>query len=475
LLRKKIWSLTIVLFAISQYVDAQHVTGLQYSNYGGVYRVDYNPSVLGASRYKWQLNIGSLGGSISRRYFVFLGKNSLLYPLLAPHSTKELYGRSRTMGSLVKNEPLYLVSEIRFPSAMFSLGDHQGIAFQVRSRGFVQGVNVPEPIRNLYRKRLDTGSTPVIGPQPWGDFSLLQQSFSEADFSYGVAIVNTDGHKLKLGATLKRIFGARVGYIQGNVDSFSISATSADVSQLTLDKFTYEAGYSQQVKAMKLSRLFDRGQYGSGWGVDFGASYELGAFWGNHKEVYDLSPEYLVRLSGSLTDLGSISYQTKNSRVVRGSQPETVIDQANLELISDQGPEGLISILPSDSEMSFQGNTHLPAAAHLEADVQILKGFFLNLSKTTRLTSGKASSLDLYVPNTLTITPRWEGEDSDFSFPVTFMDGNKKAAIGALARFGPVFLGFSNLGAIFKRTGGSMAYVGVSAWRFKDHKKGAKR
>lgn len=470
-MKKRTGLLAIMGIMIGQMAVAQQIPGLQYSNYGGLYRATYNPSVLGSSRYKWQVNLGSLGGSINHRYFRFIGKNSLLYPQLAPHSTKELYGRSRTMGSLTGGDAVNLASEIRWPSILISLGQNHGVAFQFRTRGFVQGQNLPEPIRNLYFKRLDTGSTPAVLNQNWGDFNLVQQSFSEASASYGVALLNTESHKLKIGATVKRVFGARIGYLKASVENFDIRSVNSETSELVLTNINYESGYSQVVQPRKPGKLFDTGQYGSGWGYDLGASYELGSFWGRGKEAYDMSPEYLVRLSASLTDIGSIDYHTNGSRMIKGSQVRTIIDQTALEKISDQGPEGFMSLFPAESDTTFSQNVRLPQAMHLEADFQLVKGFFLNVSQTKRFKTQAREAIDVFLPNTFTITPRFEDEDSDFAFPITFMEGNKKASIGFAAHFGPVFLGFSSLNALMKRTGGSMVYVGVSAWKLKDSKK----
>ncbi len=472
-MKKSILLQAIIAFAFIGNAFSQQIPGLQYSNYGGLYRATYNPSVLGGSRYKWQVNIGSFGGSINYRYFVFLGKNSLLYPLLAPHSTNELYGRSRTMGSLIQTNPIYLVSEIRWPSVMLSVGKGQGIAFQLRSRGYVQGNNMPDPIRNLYFRRLDTGSTPEISNQAWGDFDLVQQSFSEASASYGVALLNLESHKLKVGATVKRVFGARIGYLQGSADNFSIRSLTTESSELVVNNFQYESGYSQAVQHMQIGNLFNSKKYGSGWGYDLGASYELGSFWGRSKEEYDQSPEYLLRLAASVTDVGSIRYKTTNSRVTNGSQNQTIIGQTELEKISDGGPEGFMSLLPADKDTTFNASVRLPQALHLEADIQLVKGFFLNLSQTRRFNPRSGQPLDVFLPNIFTITPRFEDEDSDFAFPISFIDGNKKPTIGAVGHFGPIFLGFSNINGLIKKSGarGSMVYVGVTAWKLKERKK----
>jgi hypothetical protein len=471
-MKKRIFIPTLLFIAALGSATAQQIPGLQFSNYGGLYRAAYNPSVLGASRYKWQVNIGSLGGSINNRYFRFLGKNSLLFPLLAAHSTKELYGRSRTMGSLVEQDPVYLVSEIRWPSVMFSVGDNQGFAFQVRSRGFVQGKNLPAAVQNLYFKRLDTGSTPDVLNEPWGDFNLVQQSFSEISGSYGLALLNLESHKLKVGGTLKRIFGARLGYLEANAEQFSIRSIGPETSELVLNNFNYESGYSQGVGRMKLGDLFDSDKYGSGWGYDLGASYAFGSFWARGKEAFDQSPEYLVRLGVSATDIGFVRYKTEGSRVIRGSQLQTIVDQNRLEVIGDRGPEGFMGLLPANSDTSFTKKVMLPRAVHLEADIQLVKGFFLNLSRTTRFHARGEESLDVFLPNSFTITPRFEDEDSDIAFPISFMEGNKKAKIGVVGHFGPIFLGFSDLRSLVKRSGGSMAYIGISAWQLRSPKKG---
>jgi len=180
----------------------------------------------------------------------------------------------------------------------------------------------------------------------------------------------------------------------------------------------------------------------------------------------------LLRIAASLTDIGSIKYKTANSRVISGQQSQYVMGQKELETISDQGPEGFMSLLPAQTDTSFSKNVRLPQAFHLEADIQLVKGFFVNLAKTTRYNARKDEPLDMYQLNSFTITPRFEDEDSDFAFPVTFIQGNNRPSIGAVGHFGPIFLGFSNVNGLIKNGGarGSMVYVGVSAWKLRRDK-----
>lgn len=473
-MKKQLFNLTLLIGFLARSADAQQIPGLVASNYGGLYRATENPSAIAGSRYKFQVNLGTIGSSINHRYFVFLGKNALFYPLLAPHSKDELYGRSRTMGSLTDKDPIYLASEIRWPSAMFSIGKYQGVAFQLRTRGFVQGNNVPDDIRNLYFKRLDTGLDEVAR-QEWGDFHLVQQSFSELSASYGVQMLDLEAHKLRVGATVKRIFGARIGFVNGSVNNFQVSRVAAgtDENQLILNDFSYESGYSQVNQKMKLGNLFNSDKYAAGWAYDLGVTYELGDYWHNEDEAFDQSPAYLLRLAASLTDIGSIKYKTQNSRVVSGYQEQAVIGQKELEIIGNEGADGLMNLYPETSDTTFNRNVRLPQAIHLEADIQLVKGFFLTLAQTKRYRARTDHPLDLTQPNVFTITPRFEDEDSDFAFPISFIKGNKRVSLGAMAHFGPVFIGFSNINGLVKKGGarGSMAYVGLSVWKLKGWKK----
>jgi len=450
---------------------------MQTSNYGGLYRATYNPSVLGGPKHKWQINIGTSGGSINYRYFVFLGKNSLLYPILAPHSTKELYGRSRTMGSLIQQNPVYLASEIRWPSAMISLGKYHGLAFQLRTRGYFYGKNIPDAVQNLYFKRLDTGSTPVTENQLWGNFNLVQQSFSEANLTYGAQLLDLHAHKLRIGAAAKRIFGARTAFLNASAKHFSIRQTSGnpESDELVISDFTYESGYSAPIQKMRFANLFDSGHYGSGWAYDLGFSYEMGAYWGRKKEKFDESPEYLIRLSASLTDVGFIKYRTSQSRVITGMQAQSVIRQKELETISDFGPEGFANFFPVKTDTIIRKNVQLPQAVHLEADIQLVKGFFLNFEQTRKYKSHSNQPLDIYQPNAFTITPRFEDEDSDFAFPISFIESNNRPSLGAFGHFGPIFLGLSNVNGLLKKRGarGSMLYIGFTAWKL--NRKNVKR
>lgn len=476
-MKKYLIILCILFLSIAGPALAQQVPGLAVGNYGGLYRATQNPAVLAGSRYKWQINLFTVGSTINNRYFYYFGTNAFLYPQLVPHSTKELYGRSRTMGSVSQGDPLHVASEVRLPSVMFSVGENHGFAVQLRSRGFVYGYNLPQAIRRMYSKRLDTPDTPT-GAGAWGDFGLGQQSFSEASFSYGLQLVNWRSHKLKVGATAKYLFGAKASYLKASADRYEIRPVpggEADEKELVLDNFTYESGYTYPNAPLKLSELTNTTQYGSGWAYDLGATYELGSYWRHLETDDDARPGYLLRFSVSLTDLGAIRYQSPDSRVISGSQSRTVIGQEELETIANRGAEGFAEVFPVQNETMLLREARLPAALHWDVDVQLIKSFFLNVAHNERYGVAPSSPLDMTQPDAFIITPRFENEDSDFSLPLTFIESNKKVMVGALVRFGPIHLGFSNIGGFLNRKDpaaqrATYLYAGFSAWQFKARK-----
>ena len=449
-------------------LQAQQFPGLSLSNYGGLFRVNQNPSTLGGTPYKYQVKAVTLGSSLNNRYFIFFGSSALLYPLKAPHTSPELYGQSRTMGSLSSADLIHLQSELRLPSVLFSIDKWQGVAFQLRSRGFVQGQGIPTSLQQAYFKRLDR---PFEGERQyaWGDFSLLQQSFSEASASYGLQLVDLKAHKLRIGGTVKYLFGARVNYLSGTAQQLRIQETAPETNELIVSQLRYQAAYSAPLQPLQVGELFGTDRYGCGWGYDLGASYEVGSFL---KKKNDPRPGYLLRLSIALLDRGTIRYQTTEGQSKNGRLSTLRINQPMLETIGDRGAAGWMEVVPGTNEAGWQGQARLPTVLQLEADVQLAKSFFVNLAQTRPLSSNDTLPQDLSYPTSLTLTPRFEDEDSDFALPITYFQGQRELAVGAVARFGPLAVGFNNFRGLLSRKATnrvSYMYISLTIWRLKSY------
>ncbi|GAA4445885.1 hypothetical protein GCM10023091_38070 [Ravibacter arvi] len=460
--------LFLVLFSVSS-AYSQDLTGLSASNYGGLYRATYNPSVLGGSRYKWQLNLGTINSTISSRYFQFFGRSSLLYPSIASKSTAQLYGKSRTMGSITDQEEIQLNSTLHLPSFMISLGKIHGVAVQVRSRGFVQGAGIPDDVRMLYTKRLDTPK-PGGGSGNWGPFFLKQHSFTEVAFAYGVQLLDTPAQKFRVGATVKYIMGGRTSFIDGSIGDYTYAPVSANgENQLTMHQVAYRAGYTQPVTKPGLGDLLDRQKYGQGWALDAGLSYEIGTHW-HRDDPGDSRPGYVLRVGASVNDVGRIGYKTASSTQFSGRAETLEMTQREMETIADQGPLGIRSLLGGEDIGTFRGTGRLPSMYHLEADFQVFKAFFIYAARSAPLNTATDNPLlSVTLPATFTIGPRWENEDSDYAFPVSFIDGKKKVSVGVTGRIGPVQMGFSNFLALIGKSDSkaTYGYLGISLFHLK--------
>jgi hypothetical protein len=468
-------SLFLFFLAICPLIRAQDLPGLSASNYGGLHRATYNPSSLGGSNYKWQFNLGTINSTITNRYFQYFGRNALLYPSLASKTSHQLYGRSRTMGSLTNEDAIQLNSVFHLPSLMISFGKIHGVALQVRSRGFVQGAGIPDDMKMLYSKRLDTPKSSG-GQGEWGPFHLKQHSFTEIAFSYGTLLLNTPEHKFRAGATLKYITGGRSSFIEGSVDHYVYEPYgAAGENQITLHDFRYQAGYTNPISSGGGFSLLNKQKYGQGWAFDAGVSYEIGSHW-HRDDPGDSRPGYILRLAASVNDVGQIVYATSSSQQFAGTTDAWTMKQREMETIADFGPQGVATLLGGESIGAFQGTGKLPSMYHLEADLQVFKSFFIHASRGKKINNAPSPHLlSATLPNYFTIGPRWEYEDADYSFPISFIEGKRKVSVGLTGRVGPVYMGFSNfLGLIGKgETRATYGYLGISFFHLKtrDHRK----
>lgn len=78
------------------------------------------------------------------------------------------------------------------------------------------------------------------------------------------------------------------------------------------------------------------------------------------------------------------------------------------------------------------------------------------------------SETDIRQPQVLTITPRFEDADTEFSMPVSWVEGNDAPSVGLALRVGPAFIGFSNFSGMLgiAPPRGTMAYLGINVFHF---------
>jgi hypothetical protein len=455
--------LTVVVGINSSMVWAQYQPGLVSSNYGGIHRMLQNPSSVAGSRYKFQVIAFTGTSSVNSLYTKYVAKG-FFQTIQLPYS-QGLSLPLRTIGSITNAPRTTSYSEILGPSFLINVDGNQTIALHTRMKSYLYGSSLPENLTEAYRNRLfyknlqpSTGSF---------DFNLAHNSYGEIGLTYGLQVFDGQWHRLKIGATVRRIVGAQMTSLnaQGN---YAIRQTNGDTEKtLDITNLEYDLSQTTPRKDFGLSSIFSSA-YGSGWGYDLGATYEIGRRttgrgYNSDTPTKDPRPAYWLRLSAALMNGGSIKYPTGQS--VTGSGPLT-FQQDELDKFGDAPTDYLTAKADNSPQKYSPGKIALPRMIHLEADMRLAPSFYVN----GLLMKNLSSAARIQMPNMLIITPRFEDEDVEFGLPVSIIGPNSRVAVGMSARLGPITLGFSDMGHLFSQKGdnqSSIAWIGLSVWKWR--------
>lgn len=456
----------LVISILSQQIYAQQFIGQHSSNYAGINRATFNPSAIAGTRYRYHLNLISFNATVTNRYFKYFRTDALFHPFKHPYTEADMYGKSKLTGSLIEGEQLNLSAELRTPSGYIGLGRNNWlvVGFQTRMRGFVQGSGVPSVISQVYTDRLDYGlNKPESGS--FKDFVVNQHSFFETGVTFAAMPVRLEGiARLKVGATLKRLSGARNVFLNIKSANYQLRPLNQEEYVLDLSNVNYEYGYTQPVQSFSLGSLFSSA-YGSGAAVDLGATLELGQI----QDHAQYRANYIIRIGAALTDVGKITYP-KGGKVYEGTVNKLTFNQARIIDIGNNSSQNLETTFGKSDPKEYSYETHLPSMLNMDVDVQFAKSFFVNATWMKPANSGKLPSY-LYQPEVFSLTPRFEGEDVEFTLPISWIKGNDNPTIGFSVRFGPAYIGFSNFGALASRSvqpRGSLAYFGIQLWKLNE-------
>lgn len=457
--------LFFLLFLVSV-ASAQQFVGQHSSNYAGMNRATFNPSSIAGTRYRYYINVASFNATVTNRYFKYFRSDALFHPFKNPYTENEIYGKTKVTGTLTEGANINVLAELRTPSGFVGLGRNNWlvIGFESRMRGFVQGSGVPSAIFDIYKNRLDDGLVKASSGN-FKDFTMNQHSFFETGLTFAAMPLRIEGVvRLKVGATIKRLSGARNVYLNIKNTNYQIRSLKQDEYVLDLSNLSYEYGYTQPVMPFSLGSLFSS-DYGSGTAFDLGATVELGRI----REHSQDRANYIIRLGAAVTDAGKITYPNAGKQY-SGMLNKLTIDQEQIIAIGNNSVKNLETILGKSDAKVYGYETQLPQTVNLDADVQMARGFFVNASYVKPTNVGALPSI-IYQPEIVSINPRFEGEDVEFTLPLTWIEGNQKPTIGFSVRFGPAYIGFSNFGALVNRSvqpRGSMAYFGIQLWKLNE-------
>ncbi|GAB2760572.1 hypothetical protein GCM10010465_00930 [Actinomadura fibrosa] len=385
-------------------------------NYSGVNGVIINPSAVVDSNFRTDINLFSMSS--------FLGSDYYSIDLNAALESEDGFSFGNSIKTSATNQNQFFLNvDVLGPSFMFNLNPKSSLAVTTRVRTFLNFNNVNGMI---YEDMEDGFNSEEDYSFELKDFSSTVHAWGELGLTYGRILMDTDSNFLKAGLTVKYLQGAGATFIH------SPQATGQYEAQTELLTTSGTLSYGGAVGFD--SDDIDFNDLTSGFGADFGMTYEYRP--DNGLEEEKGHSDYKFRLGLSVTDLGSISYE---STVTTYDLDETVdanrFDQEGFRTVLEQEYEGTEEM--KDTKIS------LPTALHVMGDYNISKHFYVSVQGNLSLVSADAEHANRII-NTVAATPRFESKWFSFYLPVSMRqyDG---LAMGAGFRLGPLMVGSGSL------------------------------
>ena len=425
-MKKKLLILLILINSIA--AKSQSYIGYFHDNYAGVQSVLFNPASIADSRFKTDINLFSVSGSVGND----------LYGV----KIFDVYKDGYDFDSQAKFKPSFnnngiLNFDIMGPSFMFNIAPKHTLAIFTRARSVtnLRSINgnlidqVKEGLDESESFNLNAGS-PDVASNTWGELGI----------SYAAVLYQNNQHFLKGGLTAKYLQGGTNGYLQGrNVEvDFQEDLVNPENGALTTSG-QLTIGASQDWEENEEYK-FDSGA--RGFGFDLGLVYE----WRPDYAKYDLNNakradnnfrylnKYKLRFGLSVTDIGSINY--KKSRLdtydINGTVTQQMIEDA--DNLYDFLRDNYTPISTSKG-----GKTNLPTALHADVDWNIHNKFYLNLNGDINMVN-KTKLNGTSIADRVSLTPRYESRWFSFYVPMTWMEYSGMQ-VGSGLRVGAFFIG----------------------------------
>lgn len=490
----KLVSLLLLFFVISSSY-AQNWLGASHGNYAGTNGIYLNPSSIVDSRVGGYINFFGGGFNVYNNYLSYSGNKSFFSAIRDPNFSIADENIKENLND--KDKVINFSSELRGPSFMVSLHPKHAIGITTRNRFFLQAVDVSQPIARMIRWGLDSTTRGFSGPdglsyeQLYSEtrFGINLNNFAELGFTYATVILDKDKHFLKGGITYKYLAGIYSmffkndgggGVVIKGSDSLEFSNTNIQYGYVGENLYKTDSNSF----GLDMGRVFGPDRVGRGYGIDIGFTYEYRP---NHEEYkYTLDGEerydktenkYKFRISGTLMDLGRITYSSSRyvrkstlarNRVVTWGSLDTVqrifdeIDNVGADQsVLDRFDRAAGSVFGYD-EQTNEFISKLPTAFNIQADFKIINNVYINAMWLQGLRrKGEVGARQFSM---IAATPRFETRWFEAALPLVLNNDYRNFSFGLFARFGPFFIGSDNITGLFKSTNvnGFDLYGGVS-------------
>lgn len=428
----------LIVFALFSCIHLSSQMDISQFNtpYSGVHSLSYNPAEIVDSRYKFHLNLMSLGLYASND---FVGLSNQMVSFSPPNIVDS---NRRTLMPLTLNgapKNVYTQLEYKGPSFMFSLSNRHAFAISTGVKMNVTANNVHEKLAQFM---YDSKDTKTWGASSSKDFSAGGGAWAYIGLTYGRVLLDKNRNFLKAAITLK----ANLGLANVNITSPDMYVDFKDRNYIQDANGSYNIKYSQGYYDNNGKFVMPKFSFSNfGFGTDIGFIYERkdkGEY--NYEmdckmdNVINNVNKYRFRVGVSVTDFGTVAYKSAvplsafkiDSHVFITAIEKKAFEKAldynkfrdSLNYYKNNG----IAIDTTKRDYSYW----TPSRLNLFVDYHIWKGFYVAANGSLGFVlNNEAASL---VKNSfVSLVPRMEGKSAGLYVPIQYDMLSKEVNVGA--------------------------------------------
>jgi hypothetical protein len=438
-------------------LSAQQNLGIRNSNYAGVQGALLNPSSIADSKLHWDVNVVS-GGEVFANSFLFAPKSSLPFfgvgKIIKGSIQENLFLTHFNMTDTSKMYQLSFSTEILGPSFFIKIANKHVVGFTMEERSYANIRNISGNVsQNAFAYLLERD----LWNTPFHDSTARVNTMSWLSYGlhYAAVIYNDGRSEWKGGISLNYLQGIGAGYVNNTRLNYTIS----DTSNIQFTNSSVDYGRTDVDTYRKIN--YNNLNHGHGFGADLGLTYvrlrspaenEHTAYYNEQAGQDDV--DYIYRIGISLIDLGYVNFNRRTAAYHLQTDSANFSNWHQSKFSgNNQFDQALSAVFyHGDSLKSFESshfNMSLPTAISIQADWNLSKHFFANLTIVKGL--GHGNHPGVVRPDVYSITPRYETLWGEVSLPFSLLYyGLWKPRLGVAFRVGYFFIGGDAPGSLLK-------------------------
>jgi Family of unknown function (DUF5723) len=428
-----------------QSLSAQQNLGIRNSNYAGIQGVLLNPSSIAGSKLNWDVNVLSVG-EVFDNTFLFAPRSSLNFlgvgRIIRGSIHEDLFYTNYDPQQPNKLYNLTLSTEILGPSFFMKIKKKYSIGFTFSERSYANIKNITGNLaQNAYVYFLDKSlwntdlqdSTTRINAMSWFTYGL---HFATVLYSQG-------RDELKGGISLNFLQGVaaayatntRLNYRINDTSSISFTHSNLDYGRTSIDDYKNINNYNDL-------------NHGYGFGMDIGFTYV------RLKTAEPEKQDYIYRIGISLIDIGHINFDRNSASYHLQADTADLSNWHHLRFSGNNQFDQTLSaaFYQGDSTKSLTAqhfNMSMPSAISIQADWNVYKQFFANLTIVQGFGHGIHPGVQR--PDVYSLTPRYETLWGEVSIPMSLLYYNQwRSRLGIAFRVYYFYFGGDAPGSLFK-------------------------